>query len=255
MKMQSLRAGAAALVVAALTACTQPLDTVIPSNQAEWDKTLAPVIKKLDERDRQLFAAYMARHMMGAALGAAFGGKSVDAAIPIGTTIAQAISEQKTWMAEQAKAEAERARKEAEAAALKKEAQAKADVLRQQLSDAVTVALLAKPFAPANPAANQYSDRQLFKIAVKNTSDKTIAGVAGQLTFVDMFGKDVGAVGFKVTESIAAGSSYIWSGERKYNQFLPAHRAVHDLEEGKYTTRFEPEALVFSDGTSIKVDE
>lgn len=243
-----------ALAVALLAACSKPLDTVIPTNPDDWDSKLAPAVKKLSEEDRQLFNAYMARRMMGSILGGLFGQKPEASAITPGTTIGQAIAEQKAWMAEQEREEAARARKEAEAAALKREAEAKAAAARKALDDAVTVALVDRGFLPSDYRAGRILDQQTISIAIKNTSGKPIAGVSGRLAFIDMFDKEVGAVTFKSTETIAPDETYTWEGSRDYNQFMAGHRAVRDLEDGKFKTRFEPEAIVFVDGSTLKVE-
>jgi len=36
---------------------------------------------------------------------------------------------------------------------------------------------------------------------------------------------------------------------------IPAHRAVWNLEGGKYTTKFKPEAVALKDGTKLVVKD
>jgi len=240
-----------ALAVLALTAllaaCSKPQDTIIPTDKAEWDKTLAPAAKKLSEEERQLLGAYMARQTIVAGLGNLFGQGTPAAGIPPGMTIGQAIADQKAWAAE-------KARKEEQAATLKREAEAKAAAARKEIDGAVTVALLKHGFRPRNFQTGRISDQQTFVIAIKNTGSKPIAGVAGRMVFIDIFDKEVGAVGFQSTETIEPGQTYTWNGERDYNEFMQEHRAVRDLEAGKFKTRFEAESIVFTDGSSLKAD-
>lgn len=223
-----------------LVGCSKPTDTVIPTDMAAWDKDLAPSIKKLSEDDRKLVVGYLARAKMGEV----FGGKGV----PVGTTIAGAIDEQRQWLVE-------RERKEAEAAALKEAlAVARAQKIAA-LDKAVLVTLVEKRELPKNYEIKRYSEYQEFKIGVKNTSEKPIAGVAGSLEFVDIFDKTVGGVNFRITENIRPGEHVVWTGGRDYNQFLEQHKAVWNLEVGKYKTRFIPETIIFSDGSKLTTGE
>ena len=226
------------IVIAALSGCSKPTDAVIPSDMAAWDKELAPELKKLPDADREKVAAYLMR----AKLGEIFGGKGV----PPGTTIGQALDGQKKF-------EAEQAAKHAEEEALKKKLEQERATAMEQLNKAVTVTLLSKSELPKNFSAGRYSEYQQFRIGVQNNSEKTMMGVSGEIKFIDVFDKVVGTVNFRISENIEPGKSANWIGGRDYNQFLDAHRAVWNLEEGKYTTRFEPEMVVFKDGTKLTV--
>lgn len=222
--------------IAALGGCSKPTDAVIPSDMATWDKELAPHLKKLSDEDREKVAGYLMR----AKVGEVFGGKGM----PPGTTIGQALEEQKKW-------EAEQAAKRAEEEALKKKLEQERAAAIEQLNKAVTVTLLGKQELPKNYDAGRYSEYQQFRIGVQNNSDKPLTGVAGEIKFIDVFDKEVGAVSFRITENILPGKSATWTGGRDYNQFIDSHQAVWNLEEGKYTTKFIPDMVVFQDGTKL----
>ena len=226
------------IAIAAICGCSKPTDAVIPSDIATWDKDLTPELKKLPDADREKVAAYLMRAKMGEV----FGGKG----IPPGTTIGQALEAQKKW-------EAQQAAKRAEEEALKKKLEQERAAVIEQLNKAVTVTLLEKRELPKNYDAGRYSEYQLFRIGVQNNSDKVVMGVAGEIKFIDVFDKEVGAVNFRISENIEPGKSVTWTGGRDYNQFLDSHRAVWNLEEGKYTTKFVPEMVVFKDGTKLTV--
>lgn len=230
------------LVLALLAACSKPAETIIPADKASWDKELAPSVKKLGEEDQKLFAAYIIRTGMSSALS---GGKE---GIPFGTTIGQAIDEQKKWMAEQE-------RQAAEAAALKAKMEAERLEAIKAINAAATVTLLGKKELGSNYHVGRYSDYQEFTIGVENKSDKEIAGVSGELEFIDIFGKTVGGVTFRISQKIKPGAHYKWVGGRDYNRFIDGHKAVWNLEEGKYTTRFVPESVIFADGSRLKTPE
>lgn len=224
--------------LALLAGCTKPLDTTIPSDMAQWDKELAPQLKKLTDEERALVQKYLVR----AKLGEVFGGEGVAP----GTTLAQALDAQRLWEAEQ---QAKLAREQALKEKLEKE---RAEAL-VELGKAVTATLLAKEERPKNFNVGRYSAQQVFRIGVQNNTDKPIRGVAGELKFIDVFDKEVGAVSFRITEDIAPGLSVTWVGERDFNEFIDTHRAVWNLEEGQYTTRFVPEMVVFKDGAKLSV--
>ena len=226
------------VVVAALCGCSKPTDAVIPSDMATWDKELAPELKKLPDTDREKVAVYLMRAKMGEV----FGGKGV----PPGTTIGQALDGQKKF-------EAEQAAKRAEEEALKKKLDQERAAAMEQLNKAVTVTLLTKRELPKNYDAGRYSEFQQFSIGVQNNSDKAVMGVSGEIKFIDVFDKEVGTVNFRISENIEPGKSATWTGGRDYNQFMDAHRAVWNLENGKYTTKFLPEMVVFKDGTKLTV--
>lgn len=229
---------ASLIAIAALCGCSKPTEVVIPSDMATWDKDLAPELKKLPDAEREKVATYLMRAKMGEV----FGGKGV----PPGTTIGQALDGQKKF-------EAEQAAKRAEEDALKKKLDQERTAATEQLNKAVTVTLLAKQELPKNYDAGRYSEYQQFRIGVQNNSDRAVMGVSGEIKFIDVFDKEVGGVNFRISENIEQGKSATWTGGRDYNQFLEAHRAVWSLENGKYTTRFLPEMVVFKDGTKLTV--
>jgi hypothetical protein len=226
----------AMLAALLLSACSKPQDTVIPSDVSKWDTELAPQVKKLPDEEQKLAVAYIAR----AKLGEVFGGKGV----PFGTTLGDAVKQQRAWQHEQEEADRK-------AAVLKAEVEKQAKEHAALVAQAVTVSLVSKRQLPTNFDAGRYGEEQEFKIAVKNTGTKPLVGVSGTIEFIDVFDKTVGAVGFKISEPLEPGAGTVWTGTRRYNQFLSEHRAVWDLEEGKYKTRFVPDTIVFADGTKL----
>lgn len=232
-----------------LTACSKPTDTVIPSDMATWDKDLAPVVQKLKEDDRALLVAYVARMKLAEVL------SNDGPAIPFGYTVGQAIEDQRKWAVEEAKRvaeeKAERERKAAEERALQAKMEAQRAEAKKAISSAVTVTLLSKQELPRDYDANRFNPQQLFILGAENRGDKEIAGVSGEIEFVDVFDKVVGSVTFDMSERIRPGATYRWRGVRDFNRFNDEHRAVWNLSEGQYTTRFTPKMVVFTDGTRL----
>lgn len=224
------------MALALVTGCTKPTDTVIPSDMSKWDTELAPALRKLPEEDRKLVAAYLVRAKLMESLS--------KEPIPIGITVGDVLAKQKQWQAEEEK-------KAAEAKALKEKLDREQQEARLAMSHAVTVTFLSKRQIPKNWELNRYRDVQQLSIGVENKSDKEIVGVSGELHFIDVFDKDVGSVNFGISERIKPGGTFRWAGERQYNEFVESHKAIWNLEDGKYTTRFVPEAVVFADGSKL----
>ncbi len=55
--------------------------------------------------------------------------------------------------------------------------------------------------------------------------------------------------------AILSVDQHSWLGSREYDKHIDEHRAIWNLEEGKYTTRFIPESVVFADGSKLEVPE
>lgn len=221
-----------------LVGCSKPTDVVIPSDVATWDDKLVPEVKKLNDSDREKFTAFLIR----AKFGEAFGGNG----IPPGTTIGEAIDEQTKWAEQEAI-------KRAEEEALKKKLEQERAAAIDKLNKAVTVTLLAKRELPVNFSRSRYSPYQEFRIGAQNNTDQIIVGVSGDLMFIDVFDKEVTTVSFAISESIDPSKTAIWTGGRDFNQFIDSHRALWNLEEGKYTTKFIPEMIVFKDGSKLSI--
>lgn len=223
-----------------LAACSNPHDTAVPSDMSKWETELKPVIEKLPEEEKNLLAAYLIRMKMSEA----FGGS----APKIGQTVGAAISEQKKWVEEQ-KA------KEAEVKVLKERIKAERVALKKTVDETLTVAVVKLWLQKANYKAGTYSDSQVITLALQNKGTKDIKGIKGAIKFIDIFDKTIGTIEFGYDDGIPAGETRTWVGSRDYNQFLDEHKAIANLKEGKYTTRFDPEIIIFADGSKLKISE
>lgn len=232
--------GLALALSIAIAGCTKPTEAIIPTDVGKWDTDLAPHVQKLPEEDKKLISAYLVRVKLGEAFG--------KEGMPLGTTIADGIAAQKKWVADQEK-------KEAEERALKEKMEKEAAEARAVLDNTLTVALIKLGSRPKNYDVGRFSEQQEFSIAIQNKAQKEIRGVSGRIVFVDIFDKTLGSVVFDVTEKIAPGGTVRWDGVRDYNQFIPEHKAIWNLREGDYKTRFEPRAIVFSDGTVLSAEK
>lgn len=219
-----------------LVGCGDPKNKVIPTDQSKWDAELKPEIEKLTEEEKKLFGGYVMR----AKLGEVFGGSGLQE----GTTIGQGIEMQKKWLQEQ---EA----KEAEQKALKQKVENERAAIAKQINDAVTIAVVDLFLQKGSFESGDLEDKQVIKLAIKNKTAKDITGVKGSIRFIDIFDKEVGNISFGYDEGISAGETATWTGSRRYNQFIEEHKAIANLQEGKYKIAFDPEAIVYADGTKI----
>lgn len=230
------------ICVAFLAACSDPKQSIVPSDPAQWDAELKPIIEKLNDDEKKLLGAYLIRSKMGEA----FGGEPM---LP-GTTVADAIQNQKDWQiaAEKKKAE-EQALKEQKAAeekALQERLAAEKAAVKKRIDDAVTVTVLNTYLQKI-----KYDEQQVIEIGLSNNGTKDIRGIKGTVHFVDIFDNDVGEISFGYDDGLKAGEATTWTGSRDYNQFMKEHKAIAQLEKGKYTSRFEPEIIIFADGEKL----
>lgn len=231
------------------TACSKSTDAIIPTDMSTWDKELAPVVQKLNDEDKKNLVGYVARMKMAEAFSA---GKTT---IPFGMTVGQAIDEQKKWAEEfqkrQAQEKVDQEKRAAEAAVLKQRIEGERAEMAKRINEAVTVTLLSKKELPRNFDLGRYSQYQEVAIGVQNKSQKSLKGLSGKMEFIDVFDKVVATVHFEVSETIKASQMFRWVGGRDFNQFNDEHKALWNLEEGKYKSRFVPETLIFDDGEKL----
>lgn len=218
---------------ALILGCSNPKDEVLPPNMTEADMTvLAENVKSLSEEDKLLLTQYIIRSEMSKA----FGGDGAST----GTTVGEAIDNQKQWNIKQ---EAEQQAKAERAAKLKAEKDAKT----AEFEKAVAVTVFDKDFVEV--------DWQSFinlDVDIKNNSSKEIAGLKGTINFFDKFGDLIRPFRFgDDTLDIPAGESYKGTLSWDYNQFMDEDSKFVNtsLESMKYN--FEPEQILFKDGTKL----
>lgn len=237
-----MRKHAIAVVALALAGCGSSKSVVIPSDPARWDQ-LADATKKLGDDDRKAVGAYLMRMGLSSALA---GGKG---AMPPGTTIGDAIRDQKDFevkqQAEQAQAEALKAKVEAQrAAAIAK------------LGQSATVVVSELRVLPKNYEAGRFSERLDLVLAAQNHTLKSISGIKGALIFKDQFGADIAHINLSLDEDVAPNSSRAITGYGKdINQFEASDTKLAVTPLSKMHVVFEPAMIVFGDGTKIAAPE
>lgn len=228
-----------------LAACSGPKDTPLPRDLDKMD-TIKPAMEKLTPEERELAAGYIMRHTVAAKLGGLFGGKE-GPGIPEGMTIGKAIDEQRQF-------KADAALEEAKQQALKAKLQAEREAAQKQMREAVTVTLVSKKLVVEHGYSGIVTDENLQVVfGYKNNTDKEVAGVKGYVSVKDLFGEEISGFLISNDTTIPAGQSTTWTGSRSV-QFSLGHnndRKLADLGEDKYKVVWEPEMIVFKDGTKL----
>ncbi len=228
-----------------LAACSGPKDTPLPRDLDKMD-TIKPAMEKLTAEERELAAGYIMRHTIGAKLGGLFGGKE-GPGIPEGMTIGKAIEEQRKF-------KADAAIEEAKQQALKAKLQTEREAAQKQMREAVTVTLVSKKLVTEHGYSGIETDENLRVVfGYKNNTDKDIAGVKGHISVKDLFGEEISGFLISNDTTIPAGQSTTWTGSRSV-RFSFGHnddRKFADLEDDKYKVVWEPEMIVFKDGTKL----
>lgn len=226
-----------------LAGCSDPKSARLPADLAQLE-TLKPQLEKLTPQERELFGKFVFRRAMKGTIFASLTADTTEA-----KTIGEAIDNQRA-------VEALAAKEEAEAAALKAKALAEREAALRSLRAAVTVALLSKSIEVARGSSGIELDRKVqISVAYKNNSGKDIAGVKGSLVIRDLFGDEVTRFLIANQDTMKAGGGTVWEGSRSLTWGFngKGDEKFASLPEGKYKVSWEPEAIVFADGTKLAV--
>lgn len=233
---------AAVLMALALVGCSSAKSTTIPTDPSKWD-TLASDAKRLSDDDRRLFASYLVRMGAGSAL------SESKVAVPPGTTIGDAIKDQQKFEADEKIAEAK-------AAALKAKADAERARTMAKLEHAATVVMTDMTLQPKDIYNGRFNNRLAFVYAVDNHTPKGISGIKGTTVFRDQFGTEIERMGLSMDEDIAPSSMRTISGYGKdLNEFEDSDQKLAVTPFSKLKVTFEPEMIVFSDGSKLNTPE
>src|SRR5207302_1995775 len=156
------------------------------------------IIKRLPPEDQELFAGYVMRHTLGRVF------LKDQKPIPAGTTIAQAVDEQRSFLAnEHTKEEAEKA--------LSEKLRLEREKAQEAMRSSVTVTVVSKKLARETGDSGIEFDRKLQVVfGFKNNTQKSIAGVKGTLEALDLFGDEISGFAISYDTTIAAGASASW---------------------------------------------
>lgn len=245
-----MRLYAATIVaVALLVGCSGPKDAPLPQDLSKME-ALKPILEKLTPEERELVGGYVVRQTIGAKFGELLGGAKA-AGIPEGMTVGKAIEEQRKFRADQLIEEAKQK-------AVKDKLKAERDLAEKAMREAVTVTLVSKALKPEHGASGMVLDEKIEVVfGYKNNTVKDIAGVKGRISIRDQFGDELSAFQVSNDDTIKAGASITWTGGRsvKYAMGSNKDRKLIELADDKYTTQWNPQVIVFSDGIKMTLPE
>jgi len=203
---------------------------------------------KLAPEERELATGYIMRHTIGAKIGGLFGGKE-GPGIPEGMTLGKAIDEQRKFIADAALEEAKQQ-------ALKAKLQAEREAALKPMREAITVTLVSKQMATERGYSGMVMDEKLnVTFGYKNNSSKDVSGVKGRISIRDLFGDEISAFQVSNDSTIKAGQTATWSGSRSVSFSMGNNndRKLADLGDDKFKILWEPQVIVFTDGTKLTV--
>jgi len=241
------RITAIAVVCIVLAACNNAKNTPLPQD-LEKIESIKPAMEKLTNEERELAAGYIMRHTIGVKMKGLFGGTE-GPGIPKGMTLGKAIDEQRKFIDDQKKEEQKQA-------ALKAALQAKREAAIKPMRDAVTVTVVSKKIKPQYGLSGILMDENLvIAFGYKNNTQKDISGVKGYISVRDLFGDELSGFAISNDTTIPAGKSSTWTGSRsvKYALGNNKDRKFAELEDSKYKIIWEPQMIVFSDGTKLEL--
>ncbi len=246
-----LRITSVALILSLLAACGDPKTTVIPPDMNAWktDPKFQDSVQELQPDDKTVLAQFLIRKSMAAA----FGGDGVQA----GTTIGQAIEDQKLWAvqtkakeeAEAAKAKQEEERQKALAEEVKKKAQAAMDAMNSVL----TATVISWSFHPSGMVNREYISAGFdVVLAFKNTGQQKLVGVKGGFLVKDIFGTELKKFVITDDSGIEAGQTATWSGTVDFNQFKEDDIKLRNTDFDKMKFEWVPLVYLLQDGTKLE---
>jgi hypothetical protein len=228
-----------------ITACGDPKNTPLPRDLEKMDSVKSSM-EKLSPEERELLGQYLVRHTIAAKMGAVFGGKE-GPGIPEGMTLGKAIEEQR-------KLKADAAAEEAKQQALKAKLQADREAALKPMREAVTVTLVSKDLASERGYSGMVMDEKLnVTFGYKNNSTKDIAGVKGHVSVKDLFGDEISGFQISNDQTIKAGETATWTGSRSVRFAFGTNkdRKLAELSDDKFKVIWEPQIIVFADGTQL----
>jgi hypothetical protein len=163
-----------------------------------------------------------------------------------GKTVGTLISDQEAYDADQ-KAQREKA------ATLAAQVKQRHDDSLRALQHVITVALVDKSYHVADVMNGDYQDLITFELAFRNNGSKAIRAVKGTLGFKNLLGDIIYSANFEHSIDVAPGQSISWDGTLDFNQYNDALVQLRDAQLRNIRLDWEPEQILFSDGTKMEI--
>lgn len=125
---------------------------------------------------------------------------------------------------------------------------------QKALQDALSVDVISKGFQPAAPMNGSFQDYITIKLTYTNRTAKDIRGFKGVTIFRDLFGDEIQRSELKEDAVLKAGQTITVSRTLNYNQFMDANIKLRNTTLENLKTEWQPDTIMFSDGTTLKTD-
>jgi len=164
-----------------------------------------------------------------------------------GKTVGELIKDQRNIAAE---AEA----KENEAKRLAEEEKHKKMKIVAELSQHIAVAPIEKVFYKADFQNRIYHDVIEVVFIFENKGSRDIKAFKGEAIFKDAFGEAIKTSNLVYDGGIKAGQRKKWYGDIRYNRFMNDQVRFKNTELENMKFEWRPEAIIFSDGSRMGLD-
>lgn len=243
------------VAVLTLSACSEPTDIVLGEKPIETVSANGEKLRKLAPEERDLLMRFLVAREVTNVLP----GLSKDIASTSGTltgkTVGEALQLARQWDAEMLARKAAEAEAQRQAAALKERALAERRAAQDRINSLVTLALVKKQVLDEDLMAGRYTDLLKLTFAIENKSDKAIKLLKGRAYFSDLSGDPIGELDLQFDEGLPPNKLTTTSGGIvwRIDAFMSGYvERIAGTNGDNLQMKFEPESVVFSDGTVVK---
>lgn len=114
----------------------------------------------------------------------------------------------------------------------------------------VGIEITKKGFQDMNIMAGIYEAQVTMNLKFINRTNKDIRGVEGTVTYYDIFGNKIKAVGISYDKGIPKNGFKVWESGVEYNQFSDEDVKLKDTELKDLKYKWETSTIVYADGTT-----
>lgn len=162
-------------------------------------------------------------------------------------TVSQIIVDERAF-------DAQKASEEAQAARLVAEARAKKVARDRELRSALSVGLVSKGFHEADYMNQEYQSKILITFVLKNLTKKGIRSIKGMTHFENSVGDDIRAVSFVYEDGLGPNETATYDGTLDFNQFDQSAVRLREADLRNVHLRWEPQVIIFQDGSRLTSD-
>lgn len=197
--------------------------------------------KVLTGEEIELLRAYIVRTGVATALANSFGSKDGAPLLDSTVTVREAIKAQRTWLRDDSVREAAEKKRAADALAAY-------EAGMQKLRHYVTATVVKKGFHEYD-----YNSYNTVQIVLANNGEKAVRAVKGHLRVDDLFGDLIVRLEVKEDVPIEPGKQVVRWSSYDYNQFMDRDTKFRAAELDKVKITWEPEIILLSDGSELRV--